>query len=186
MFLIGGIVFQRQLDGLVVEIDIVVDAAQLDASARAHDERGALLVSLTGIVGHGGDNPVVIACPATLAILEGLILLKQLRSKFDGEVALGIGHDSSVQQVLAIVVRHAPPPPGPLVSDERQAHFAVGYRHAAVGHGLACHLDGVTSDVTVARVGEGDLKGGCLVLAHVHAPDLADGMIPICCITVLK
>ena len=68
-------------------------------------------MSLAGIVGHGGENLIVIACPTTLAGLQVLVLLEQVRGKFEGEVALGVGHNGGILQVLAIVVAHAPPPP---------------------------------------------------------------------------
>ena len=60
MLLIGGVVGQWQFNGLVIEIDVFVQLAQLDATARAHDEAGALFLGLAGVVGGGGDNLVVV------------------------------------------------------------------------------------------------------------------------------
>ena len=47
-------------------------------------------------------------------------------------------------------------------------HLGVLHGQAAVGHRLASHLDGLACDIAVAGIGEGNLKGRRLVLAHVH------------------
>ena len=119
MLFVGGVVLQRQLDGLVVEVDVVVLATQFDAAAGAHDERGALLVSLTGVGRYRRHDLVVIARPIeTSAGLEVLVLLEEFGREFDGEVALFVGHDGGVHQVFTVTVVHAPPPPGPLVLNQ--------------------------------------------------------------------
>ena len=61
MLLVGGVVLQRQRDGLVVDEDVMVDHAQLDAAALAHDKGEGLLLGLPGIVGNGGLHLIVIA-----------------------------------------------------------------------------------------------------------------------------
>ena len=111
LLLIGGDVLQRQLDGLVVEVDIVVLATHHNAAARAHDKRGGRLVGLAGIGGDDGIDAVEIAGPATPAWLEADVLLKQFGRILDGEVALIIGNDGGVLQVTAAKSGHTPPVP---------------------------------------------------------------------------
>ena len=61
MLFVGGVVLQRQFDGLVVEIDVLVLGTQLDAAACANDESSAFFLGLAGIGGRGGNNLVVVA-----------------------------------------------------------------------------------------------------------------------------
>ena len=173
VLLIGGVVFQRQFDGLVVEVGVFVHTAQFDATTGAHDERGGRFLGLTGIGGDGGSDHIVVACPVTA--VAGAVLDEQLGVVGEREHALAVGDDGGVQQVLAAAVSVAPPPPTPSFLDKREAHGGIGNGHAAIGLGLAGYLDGLPSNITVPCIGEGDLKCRGLVLAHVHR--LIGGMV---------
>ena len=110
MLLVGGVVFQWQFDGFVVEVNIVVLAAQFNTASCAYDKRDALLMGLACIGCDGSYDLVIIAGPAAPARNVADVLLEQFGWVFDGEVALFISDDSCIFQVLTAIVAHAPPP----------------------------------------------------------------------------
>jgi len=59
--LVGGVIDQRELDELIVQEDVVVFNAQLNAATGSHDEGSLFLVGLAGIVGDCSNNLVVVA-----------------------------------------------------------------------------------------------------------------------------
>ena len=72
-----------------------------------------------------------------------------------------------------------PPVPFPRVLVEGEPHFGIGHRHARVGECLARDDDGLVGGEHIAVVVEGDVEGGCFVLAHIHivAAEVTIGLV---------
>ena len=146
------------------------------------DEIGTRLVSLARHIGHLCSQ--LVAAPAVdidLAASSIGILLKEMGRILDSKNTLGIGHHSSVVDiVVVIVIAIVPaPPPRPALGHEPQLNLGPLHGHARVGLDLACDFHRLLAHIGVSCIGETDCKRGCLVLAHVHR-HIAIGRVPRC------
>ena len=157
--LVGGMELKRQLKWRhIVEMGT---ASQFYSSATANDEAMARLLRLAGIVGALSLEHIVVM------VVLGLIFLETRCWKFDAELALLVGGENGVHDILA-VVGGPPPPPAPLVAIHAQLHLCVGHRNATVGQCLSCNFDRLVFSEHLWHIGERDGERWSLILAHVH------------------